>query len=42
MNRLLNNSLAAFAAIVIAISSLGAITIVPTQQGIAIAAPALA
>ncbi|WP_267899749.1 hypothetical protein [Aurantiacibacter zhengii] len=42
MNRLLNNSLAALAAVVIALTSLSAVTSVPVQQGAAIAAPALA
>lgn len=42
MNQLLNNSLAALAAVVIALTSLGAVTSVPVQQGAAIIAPALA
>ncbi len=42
MNRMLNNSLAALAAVVIALTSLSAITAVPVQQGAVIAAPALA
>lgn len=42
MTRLFNNSLAALAAVVIAFTSLSAITSVPAQQHVAIAAPVLA
>jgi len=42
MSRTLNNSLAALAAVVIALTSLSAITSVPVQHGIAISAPTLA
>jgi hypothetical protein len=42
MTNLLNNSLAAVAAVVIALTSLSAITSVPVQTGVAIAAPLLA
>ena len=42
MNRMLNNSLAALAAVVIALTSFTAVTTVPMQQGVVIAAPALA
>lgn len=42
MTRMLNNSLAAVAAMMIALTSLSAITSVPVQQGVAIAAPVLA
>ena len=42
MTRMFNNSLAAVAAIVIALTSLSAVTAVPVQQGAAVAAPVLA
>lgn len=42
MTNLLSNSLAAIAAVVIALTSLSAVTSVPVQQGVAIAAPMLA
>lgn len=42
MTRFINNSLAAMAAVVIAISSLAAITSVPVQHTVAVAAPLLA
>ncbi|MFB0612846.1 hypothetical protein [Aurantiacibacter poecillastricola] len=42
MPKLLNNTLAAFAALVIALSSLSAITTVPMQESVAVTAPLLA
>ncbi len=42
MSNLLNNTLAAVAAVVISLTSLSAITTVPAQSSVAIAAPVLA
>ena len=42
MNRLINNSLAAVVAAVIALTSLSAVTSVPMQHGVVISAPTLA
>ena len=42
MSDLLNNVLAAVAAVTIALTSLSAITAVPTHSGVAVSAPALA
>lgn len=42
MTRFMTNSAAALAAVVLAVSSLAAITSVPVQQSVAIAAPLLA
>jgi hypothetical protein len=42
MTRVLNNSLAAIAAVVVVLALLSAITSIPVQHGAAIAAPALA
>ena len=42
MSNLLNNTLAAVAAVVISLTSLSAITTVPASQTVAIAAPVLA
>ena len=42
MSNLLNTTLAAVAAVVITLTSLSAITTVPAQSGVAVAAPLLA
>lgn len=42
MTRMFNNSLAAVAAVVVALTSLSAITSVPVQNTVAVAAPLLA